>query len=83
MVATTNLSGWKEGIVWLSNAVVPGSEPVKHSVSGAQGQKYDRTELVDLDGDGDLDILTTEEVEDLGVIWFENPLLPASPSDAE
>jgi hypothetical protein len=83
VVATTNLSGWKEGIVWLSKAAVPGSEPVKHGISGAQGQKFDRTELVDLDGDGDLDVLTTEEIEDLGVIWYENPLLPPAPAPAE
>jgi hypothetical protein len=31
-----------------------------------------------LDGDGDLDVLTTEESQDgigLGVIWYENPHL--------
>jgi hypothetical protein len=30
-------------------------------------------ELVDLDGDGDLDVLTCEERAGLGVIWYENP----------
>jgi hypothetical protein len=33
-------------------------------------------ELVDLDGDSDLDILTCEEREGgrgLGIIWYENP----------
>jgi hypothetical protein len=79
VVATTNLSGWKEGIVWLSQAATAGTEAVKHGISGAQGQKFDRTELVDLDGDGDLDVLTTEELEQLGVIWYENPLRPAAP----
>lgn len=80
VVSTTNLSGWKEGIVWLSAAAEPADiEPVKHSISGAQGQKFDRTELLDLDGDGDLDVLTTEEIEELGVIWYENPTIsPAS-----
>jgi hypothetical protein len=42
-------------------------------IAGRRGQKFDRVELLDLDGDGDLDVLTTEEVEDLGVVWFENP----------
>jgi hypothetical protein len=83
VVATTNLSGWKEGIVWLSQATMAGSEPVKHGISGAQGQKFDRTELVDLDGDGDLDVLTTEELENLGVIWYENPLRAVAPLPAE
>ena len=29
---------------------------------------------VDMDGDGDLDVLTCEERDNLGVIWYENPL---------
>ena len=36
----------------------------------------DRIELLDLDGDGDLDVLTCEERQNkngLGVIWYENP----------
>jgi hypothetical protein len=33
----------------------------------------DNVYLGDLDGDGDQDILTTEENGAWGVIWFENP----------
>ena len=43
-------------------------------VSGTVGVKFDLVELVDLDGDGDLDAITCEEVDNLGVFWFENPL---------
>jgi len=43
-------------------------------ISGAPGTKYDLMELYDFDADGDLDLLTTEEVDGLGVIWYENPL---------
>ncbi|MEM9018220.1 MAG: hypothetical protein AAGC68_14495, partial [Verrucomicrobiota bacterium] len=43
-------------------------------VSGPEGVKFDHIELVDLDEDGDLDFLTTEESKGLGVIWYENPL---------
>jgi len=43
-------------------------------ISGLEGTKFDRIELIDLDGDGDLDVLTCEERENLGVIWYENPL---------
>ena len=36
-------------------------------------KKMDNAFLVDLDGDGDMDIATTEENGGWGVIWFENP----------
>lgn len=67
------------GIVWLSyeDSVL---DPVwrRNEISGPVGSKYDRLELLDLDGDGDLDALTTEEnygegSAGLGVIWYENP----------
>lgn len=45
-----------------------------HDISGAtDGIKFDRIELVDIDEDGDLDVLTCEERDNLGVIWYENP----------
>jgi hypothetical protein len=48
-------------------------------LSGLEGYKFDRLELIDLDGDEDLDVLTCEEnfgenSWGLGVIWYENPL---------
>ena len=30
-------------------------------------------QLLDLDADGDLDVITCEEVDNLGVVWYENP----------
>ena len=47
-------------------------------VSGSVGVKFDLVELVDQDGDGDLDAITCEEVDNLGVFWFENPLYDSS-----
>ena len=35
--------------------------------------KMDNAWLGDLDGDGDIDVVTTEENGGWGVIWFENP----------
>ena len=45
-----------------------------HPISGVvEGVKFDRIEMLDLDGDGDRDMLTCEERDRLGVIWYENP----------
>lgn len=49
-------------------------------ISGLTGIKYDFVVLLDMDGDGDLDVLTCEETggdgskQGLGIIWYENPL---------
>lgn len=44
-----------------------------HDIAGPEGVKFDRIELLDLDADGDLDVVTCEESANLGVIWYENP----------
>jgi len=73
-------SGDKSGVMWLRNAPPAGkaSAPALGSwlprdISGPEGVKYDLVELIDLDADGDLDVLTCEEATNLGVIWYENP----------
>lgn len=42
-------------------------------ISDNAGGKFDLIQLLDLDGDGDLDVVTTEEAAGLGVVWYENP----------
>ena len=60
--------------VYLVDPRDPLNEPTRFiDIGGPEGVKYDRIELIDLDGDGDLDVLTCEERDNLGVIWYENP----------
>ncbi|MCC5936327.1 MAG: VCBS repeat-containing protein [Lunatimonas sp.] len=55
-------------------------QPAFVDISGTEGIKYDFVVLLDMDGDGDLDVLTCEETggdgskQGLGIIWYENPL---------
>jgi hypothetical protein len=67
-------TGEKRGVMALLGSRVR-EEAFQRSIdiSGELGTKFDLVELVDLDGDGDLDVLTCEETENLGVIWYENP----------
>ncbi|MBN1126198.1 MAG: VCBS repeat-containing protein [Sedimentisphaerales bacterium] len=75
--------GVRRGVMWLSYEKEPAeNEWTAHDISGSEGIKFDRLELLDLDDDGDLDVLTCEESEPdsqgkrkgLGVFWYENPL---------
>ncbi len=61
-------TGTRSGVVWLSL-----KDRTFHDVSGPEGIKYDLMELLDLDADGDLDVVTTEERTGLGLVWYENP----------
>ena len=75
------------GLVWLENSGTPTSPTwTTHEIGGtAAGIKYDNLVWADIDGDTDLDAVTSEQHEDptppfglntgLGVIWYENPRL--------
>lgn len=66
-----NAKGPLEGIVWLEQQR---DAPWKqHTLGGPEGLKFDLMQTLDLDGDGDLDVITCEERDQLGVIWYENP----------
>ncbi len=54
--------------IWMKHADQPWT-----AISTSTRVKYDRMECIDLDGDGDLDIVTCEERRNLGVVWYENP----------
>jgi len=85
IVHTTNTGAMKTKVAGVSLLVCPGpaedtADQIANkpwdpqSISNLEGQKFDRIELLDLDGDGDLDVLTCEERDNLGVIWYENPI---------
>ena len=63
------------GVVWLEQLRSGAGETTwhQHDLSGPTGTKFDFAATFDIDGDGDLDVLTCEERENLGVIWYENP----------
>ena len=72
LVHTTNTGGNRNapGVTWLK---LSGQKWQAHDISGNVGVKFDLIKLADLDDDGDLDAITCEEVDNLGVFWYENP----------
>ena len=63
-------NGAKHGVVWLD--MTPGGLKIR-PISGPDGVKFDLIQMVDLDADGDLDVITCEERANLGVFWYETP----------
>lgn len=66
-----NATGNKSGVRWLARDAA--NQWKDHEISGPEGIKFDRIEMLDLDQDGDLDLVTCEERANFGVIWYENP----------
>jgi tetratricopeptide (TPR) repeat protein len=86
MVHACNNGGNRKfpGVVWIerqdTKSALDASAWTTHNLSGNEGVKFDIVELVDIDEDGDLDVITCEERDNLGVFWYENQLV--SPSSA-
>jgi hypothetical protein len=64
-------TGTLDGLVYVNGATLAST-----SIDLATGEKYDNVLCRDMDGDGDLDVLTTEQNAGLGIVWFRNPRLP-------
>jgi hypothetical protein len=67
----SHAEGDLSGVIWLGAG--PDGSWQRNEISGPPGTKFDNVELHDVDGDGDLDAVTTEQIEQLGIIWYENP----------
>lgn len=78
VISCENADPPKSGMFWMSNSKNGSNGSWQaHEVSGPRGIKFDRIELLDLDADGDLDVLSCEERDQkkgLGVFWYENPV---------
>ncbi len=77
VVSYSAADGALSGIVWIS-----GADGSRNEVSGEPGVKFDNVELYDVDGDSDLDIITSEQTEGLGIVSYENELVAAAPDAA-
>ncbi len=81
LVISTNTEKKKlPGLIWLDGTKINQAKSQDfQSISGVHIAKYDKVELIDLDEDGDLDILICEEnfgsmSKGMGVVWYENTL---------
>jgi hypothetical protein len=83
ILSTEHADDGKSGVVWLEyQDSWHNPNWIAHDVSGPEGIKFDLNLLLDIDGDGDLDIVNTEENNNakdgkagLGLIWYENPII--------
>lgn len=68
----------RSGLIALMN--FQSLNPYVLDISGKEGVKYDFILIKDIDSDGDLDVITSEETaadgskKGLGVVWYENPV---------
>jgi len=73
-VSCEGAEGPRSGVFWMSYRTrLTDADWEEHDIGGPEGVKFDRIEMIDLDADGDRDLITCEERDNLGVVWYENP----------
>ena len=82
LIHTTNTGGKRDAaaVVWMQR-VNRSDKSIwqPHDISDRRGVKFDLIQVLDLDQDGDLDVITCEERDNLGVFWYENPVRSPKP----
>jgi hypothetical protein len=79
IVSTETGDQVKNGLIWLNGKSLTESGMGEwQNISDKHISKYDKVELIDMDKDGDQDVLICEEnfgenSKGLGVVWYENP----------
>ncbi len=82
-VMTSNTAADKQANPKLPGIWLRDADQNWHVIDPTTAVKMDRMECLDLDGDGDLDVMTCEERKNLGVIWYENPEASIAALDAQ
>jgi hypothetical protein len=82
LVMTSNTAADKRANPKLPGIWLRAADQSWHVIDPTAAVKMDRIECLDLDGDGDLDVMTCEERKNLGVIWYENPGVPVDALNA-
>jgi hypothetical protein len=77
IVAIEDAETGQPGILWLNYSRSFAEDTWRTTgLSSAEGGSFHGLEILDMDSDGDLDVLTSESRK-LGVLWFENPSITA------